>query len=158
MENLKKMADSILYWAAWAILTMLTGILLAGLVACEQKLSAEKTGKEIDQAVSSASRQLESAAVAAKQEVARAQSALVENAREAGKSLEDTAVTARVKAALIAEPRLKALAIDVSTANGVVTLHGTADSPVSRDNAVQVASNVDGVKSVRNELLVVRGS
>jgi osmotically-inducible protein OsmY len=40
----------------------------------------------------------------------------------------------------------------------VVTLYGTANNRALRDKAAQVASKVEGVKSVRNELVIVAGS
>ena len=56
--------------------------------------------------------------------------------------------------ALVGEPGLKALKIDVDTANGVVTLTGAVDTPQSLDRATQVAQAVDGVTSVDNRLNV----
>jgi hyperosmotically inducible periplasmic protein len=70
----------------------------------------------------------------------------------------DTVLEARVKAALSAEPGLRALTVDVKSSDGVVTLYGTADSPSNSHQAAMVAMNVDGVRSVKNEMVVVRGS
>jgi hyperosmotically inducible protein len=65
----------------------------------------------------------------------------------------DTALTAKVKAALIAEPGLKSTLIDVSTKQSVVTLSGAVASPVEKAKALQVADNVEGVKSVVDNLV-----
>jgi hyperosmotically inducible periplasmic protein len=65
----------------------------------------------------------------------------------------DTALTAKVKAALIAEPGLKSMPIDVSTKQSVVTLSGAVASPVEKAKALQVAENVEGVKSVVDNLV-----
>ena len=66
--------------------------------------------------------------------------------------VDDSAITAKVKAAIVAEPELGALDIQVDTANGVVTLTGTIDTPQKLDRATQVAQGVDGVKTVDNKL------
>ncbi len=79
------------------------------------------------------------------------------NVEQAGKALDDAAVTAKVKSALIAEPNLKSTTINVDTTAGVVTLKGTIDSQDTRQKAEQIATTVEGVRSVRNELIVVRG-
>jgi osmotically-inducible protein OsmY len=63
-------------------------------------------------------------------------------------------VTTKVKSALVTEPDLKAGDINVETTNGVVTLQGTADSAENRQKAAQVASNVEGVKAVKNQIVV----
>jgi osmotically-inducible protein OsmY len=63
-----------------------------------------------------------------------------------------------VKAALSAEPGLRSITVDVKSADGVITLYGTADTPASSHRAAMVALNVDGVRSVKNEMVVVRGS
>jgi osmotically-inducible protein OsmY len=68
----------------------------------------------------------------------------------------DAALTAKVKAALMAEPGIDSLQIDVDTANGRVTLTGEADSAQNRQRALQVARNVDGVSGVVDRLSVKR--
>jgi hyperosmotically inducible protein len=68
--------------------------------------------------------------------------------------LNDAAITARVKTALIGETRLQALQIDVDTDNGIVTLSGEVDTPQNLDRVVQIAQTVDGVKTVENRLNV----
>jgi hyperosmotically inducible periplasmic protein len=68
--------------------------------------------------------------------------------------VDDSALTAKVKAALIAEPGLKSLQISVDTKNAAVTLTGAVDSTVSRDKAKEVASSVAGVTTVIDQLTV----
>ena len=63
-----------------------------------------------------------------------------------------------IKSALGADPALKILAIDAAVTDGAVTLYGTANNRALREKAAQVASKVEGVKSVRNELVIVAGS
>jgi hypothetical protein len=79
-------------------------------------------------------------------------------AAEAPKIDEDAELAAKVKAALGADPALKLLAIDARASGGAVTLYGTADTRARRDKAAKVASGVPGVKSVKNELVIVAGS
>jgi hyperosmotically inducible protein len=67
---------------------------------------------------------------------------------------DDTAITAKVKAALIAEPGLKSTAIDVDTKEATVTLSGTVASNELRDRAKQIASSTNGVKNVVDNLVV----
>jgi hyperosmotically inducible protein len=64
----------------------------------------------------------------------------------------------RVKQALEGEAKIQAAAIDVTAAEGKVTLWGTASSAGERSRAADVAGKVQGVKSVENKIAVVRGS
>lgn len=77
---------------------------------------------------------------------------------DAGAVPGDAALAAEVKSMLGTVPGLNAAGIDVKSTEGVVVLFGTTGSPGNRDKAAQVASSVPGVKSVRNELVVVSGS
>jgi hyperosmotically inducible protein len=72
----------------------------------------------------------------------------------AGDVLADAALTAKVKAALIADPDVDAGPIDVDTKDGVVHLRGSAQSQARLDRAVAIAKGIDGVKSVESELKV----
>jgi osmotically-inducible protein OsmY len=71
---------------------------------------------------------------------------------------ENKVLANKVKSALGADPALKFLAIDAGASDGVVTLYGTANNGALREKAARVASGVPGVKSVRNELVIVAGS
>lgn len=72
----------------------------------------------------------------------------------AGVTLDDSLLTAKVKAALIANPVTKARQINVTTLRGVVQLSGFVDSADEKSEATRVASNVTGVKDVHNDLSV----
>lgn len=74
--------------------------------------------------------------------------------RTAGEVIDDTTVTARVKAALTANTITKARQINVETRQGVVQLHGFVDSQAEANAAVQEARAVPGVSEVRNDLEV----
>ena len=63
-----------------------------------------------------------------------------------------------MKSAFASDPQLKMLPIDIRAANGAVTLYGTADNAKLRDKAVRIASGIDGVTSVNNNVQIVKGS
>jgi hypothetical protein len=68
-------------------------------------------------------------------------------------------LAAKVKQALEApDSKLPSGAIDVTAANGKVSLWGAVASEAERRRAAQLAGKVDGVSSVDNQLKVVRGS
>lgn len=69
-----------------------------------------------------------------------------------GAAITDTAITAKVKAKFLDDKRLKKSDISVTTTNGVVTLAGTAPSSDAASAAKDLASSVDGVKSVDNQV------
>lgn len=71
-----------------------------------------------------------------------------------GEYVDDTVITAKVKAAILNEPTLKSTEINVETFKGVVQLSGFVSSHASESTAVKVASNVEGVKSVKNDMRV----
>ena len=64
----------------------------------------------------------------------------------------------KVKRALEGAAKVQGAAIDVTAADGKVTLWGTAASADERTRAAQAAAKVDGVKSVENKIAVVKGS
>src|SRR3979490_2390851 len=71
---------------------------------------------------------------------------------------EDAALATQGQSSRGSALALKFRAIDAGASGGVVTLYGTANNRALREKAAQVASKVEGVKSVRNELVIVAGS
>jgi len=71
-----------------------------------------------------------------------------------GEYFDDSTITAKVKAAILQDPDLKVLQINVETFKGVVQLSGFVNSPQAVSRAVEVARGVSGVKAVTNNLLV----
>jgi outer membrane biosynthesis protein TonB len=68
-------------------------------------------------------------------------------------------LAAKVKSALEApDAKLPSGAIDVTAADGKVSLWGAVATAGQRSRAAQIATKVDGVKSVDNQLKVVKGS
>ena len=68
-------------------------------------------------------------------------------------------LAAKVKQALEApSAKLPSGGIDVTSADGKVSLWGTVETDQQRRRAAQLAAKVDGVKGVDNQLKVVKGS
>lgn len=77
--------------------------------------------------------------------------------RSSGQKVDDAAITARVKSALLAESNVPGTAINVDTAGGTVTLRGRVENQSQVERAVQTARAVDGVGNVVNQLTVGAG-
>jgi osmotically-inducible protein OsmY len=75
-----------------------------------------------------------------------------QTAANAGRVVDDSVITGKVKAALVADPTTKAHQITVETFKGVVQLSGFVDSSEARSRATQVAQQVEGVKNVKNDI------
>lgn len=73
-------------------------------------------------------------------------------------TLSDTAITAKVKAGIAAEPNLSVFKVGVETNNGVVMLSGKVDSAAQASDLVSVAQSVDGVKDVNTSQLTIKNS
>ena len=71
-----------------------------------------------------------------------------------GEYVDDSAITAKVKTAVLQDPSLKVFEIGVETFKGVVQLSGFVNSAETVNRATQVASSVGGVTSVKNDLIV----
>ena len=71
-----------------------------------------------------------------------------------GEKLDDAAITAKVKAALIADSRTHAYKVDVATHDGMVSLSGEVASDEEKAAVEAVASKVKGIKSLKNGLTV----
>ena len=69
-----------------------------------------------------------------------------------GAYMDDSWITTKVKTAILNEPSLKVMQINVETYKGVVQLSGFVDSAASQAKAVEIARSVQGVTSVKNDL------
>jgi osmotically-inducible protein OsmY len=78
--------------------------------------------------------------------------------QSAGEAVDDGVVTAKVKAALVADPVTKAHQITVETFKGTVQLSGFVETDEARTRALQLARDVDGVKKVKDAMEVRRRS
>jgi hyperosmotically inducible protein len=104
-------------------------------VGCEQR-SGDTVGRSVDQ-------------TATKMQAKTAQAA-----DQVATAADDTAITAKVKAAILAEPGLKSLQINVDTKDATVTLSGSVDSDMLRDRAKQIAMSTEGVRNVVDNLSI----
>jgi osmotically-inducible protein OsmY len=69
--------------------------------------------------------------------------------------VDDATITAQVKTKLASDLKLSTITnIDVDTTNGVVTLAGQVENEHVRSSAEQIASAVEGVVSVNNNLQI----
>jgi Cu/Ag efflux protein CusF len=76
------------------------------------------------------------------------------HARTIGEVIDDTRITAEVMAKLAADSPATLSKVNVKSESGIVTLTGTVDSPEKRARAAQIASDVDGVKGLVNNIQV----
>jgi len=128
----------------YALPVAAAAILALGLIACGEKPSS---GSTIDKLAQNAGRA-----------PATAPDADERKSGPAYQATGDAALATRVKAAIAAEPALRSLTVDVNAADGVITLFGTADTPANSHQAAMLALNVEGVRSVRNKMVIVSGS
>ncbi|WP_301101356.1 BON domain-containing protein [Propionivibrio sp.] len=123
-------------------------LLVAGLSACDSKPGpAESAGKKIDQTANEAGKKIG-------ETVDKVGDKLGEQGTKTAVAIDDAEITAKVKAAIFAEPGLKTLQISVDTVKGVVSLSGSADSLASSERAKALAAAVSGVKGVDNRLVL----
>ena len=71
-----------------------------------------------------------------------------------GQYVDDSAITTQVKSKFVADPQVSALNIKVETFKGTVQLSGFANSQTEVSRAVEIASDVKGVRAVRNDIRV----
>ena len=69
-----------------------------------------------------------------------------------GEYVDDSVITSKVKAAILAEPTLSSAEINVETFKGVVQLSGFVNSKADINKAAALARGVGGVKSVKNDM------
>lgn len=71
-----------------------------------------------------------------------------------GDTIDDATITTRVKTALLNDPDVGGLRIDVDTFKGVVTLSGAVKSAAERDKAIAIAKRIGGVTDVKSTLQI----
>jgi hyperosmotically inducible protein len=128
--------------------------LAAALTACSKQEDDMTAGQRLDGAVADAKQAAAETRQDAKQAMAGAEASAERAAADASQATTDVGITAKVNAALVADDKLKATQINVDTREGMVTLTGKAPDSQSRERATTLASAVDGVKHVNNQLVV----
>ena len=71
-----------------------------------------------------------------------------------GNKIDDGIVTAKVKAALLADANVKSLDIAVVTRKGEVQLSGFVDNQSQIDRAIEVSHGIEGARSISNEMSI----
>lgn len=71
-----------------------------------------------------------------------------------GEKIDDASITAQVKITLLYHRSTSAVSTKVKTKNGVVTVSGNAGNAAERDLVTKLASDVNGVKTVKNRMTV----
>ena len=66
----------------------------------------------------------------------------------------DTSITTKIKAKFAKDSDVSAMKIHVKTKNGIVTLSGNAKSDTEKSKAEDLAKEVEGVKSVNNNVKI----
>lgn len=130
------------------------------IVACGQQEDAT-VGQRVDstvQSTQSAGAELKADAKEAGQDMKAAGNEAADKIAAAGDKVAataaDLAITTKVNAALAGDNQLSALRINVDTTNGLVALKGTAPDAAARDRATMLASAVEGVLRVDNQLTI----
>jgi len=71
-----------------------------------------------------------------------------------GEYVDDSVITTKVKAAMLADPTTKVMQVNVETFKGVVQLSGFVDNQAIATRAVEVTRGVGGVASVKNDMRI----
>ena len=80
--------------------------------------------------------------------------AVVRQQEPVGAYVDDTTITTQIKSRMAANPAVSALAISVETLKGEVQLSGFAKTSSERATAESIAREINGVKRVRNDIVV----
>jgi hyperosmotically inducible protein len=124
--------------------SLLLGVALS---ACDKPGPAERAGISIDKTANEAAAKISETAD-------KAAVSLSNQGEKTSVAINDAEITAKVKAAVLAEPGLKSLQISVDTIKGVVTLSGSADTQANSDLTKALAGAVSGVVKVENLLVL----
>jgi hypothetical protein len=84
----------------------------------------------------------------------KAGNAVFSKVDQVGTIVDDSAITASIKADLLKDPGLSALGIEVNTVKGEVTLRGDVSTDIRKQRAEGIASHIVGVTKVNNQLKV----
>jgi osmotically-inducible protein OsmY len=151
------------------------GVVMIPLAGCDRDVNAVHAnrdaqgnthvrvdGKKVDQNVDQANKDFKAAGEQIKEGADQAGAAIQRGAEKAqakigpvvNEVMDSTAITAKVKSKLAGDPAINALFVNVDTSNGQVTLSGKVALAEQKAEAEKVARQVDGVKSVVNQLQV----
>ena len=117
----------------------LMAVLLGSALASGSAFAANETTNKVESTADSAGQKIDS------------------SMNKVGNFMDDSAITAKVKAALVDHENIKSTDISVETNKKVVTLSGFVESQAQAEEAVKVAKGVEGVDSVSDKLHVRDG-
>lgn len=80
--------------------------------------------------------------------------AVTRDQQTVGAYIDDTSITTQIKSRFFEDTAVAGTAISVETLNGVVLLSGFAKNATEKTTAESVARKVNGVRSVRNEIVI----
>jgi hyperosmotically inducible protein len=80
--------------------------------------------------------------------------AVATDERKTDRMVDDSTITSRINTAMVKDDLVKAHQVDVDTVDGHVTLTGVVKTAEEAKQAVQIARQEPGVKSVRNNLQI----
>lgn len=122
--------------------------------ACDRRNDDQTAGQKMDTAVATAEQKAAEIKAEVKQEAREAQQDMNRAAATAGDKVKDMSITTAINAELARDAQLSAVQINVDTSDGRVVLRGAAPDEASRQRATTLASRVDGVRAVDNQLTV----
>jgi hyperosmotically inducible protein len=114
----------------------------------------EKTADKVKGTAGKAAGKAESAADKARGEWPKRKAQGKEASDRVGDTVSDAWITTKIQSKYFLDRDVKAVDINVTTNNGIVTLEGTVDSPAAHQKAAALAKSTDGVKSVVDKLTV----
>jgi len=117
----------------------LMAVLLGSALASGSALAASETSNKVESTADSAGQKIDN------------------SMNKVGNFMDDSAITAKVKAALVDDENIKSTDISVETDKKVVTLSGFVESQAQAEQAVKIAKGVEGVDSVSDKLHVRDG-
>lgn len=75
------------------------------------------------------------------------------NVASTGEYIDDAVITTKVKAALLKDPVVSGMVVNVESFKGVVQLSGFVKTSAERDRAIEITQGIGGVKQVKNDSL-----
>ena len=132
---------------------LIAGLSVAlGLAGCQQEGTAEKAGKNLDRSIENAEQKIEGTKEKVEKKLDDVKKSIGEKTETGDQYVDDSLITMHVKKAILDDPLLNVFQIKVTTVNGIVQLSGILDSKEIVDRAIEVVTNQEHVRSVKNEL------
>lgn len=116
--------------------------------------AAKETGKAVDKAAKETGKAVDKAADEVSGGAEKSTDATKKAGEKTAATLTDAEITTAVKTKLLGDGTTPGLKIDVDTKDHVVTLSGDVQTAAARTQAVSLARDTKGVKSVINKLTV----